>query len=137
MINHYLLFLAVSASSLAVVSGNSIHGERATKIDGIFPSQRKLQNTDPSIYEDESWVDLPQLVRQAYKKLGYTAALWESSGVTVWDDYDYWELPAAQKEALQFLGYTEEQWCEDKCFCAGNKCNVLVDYIDVSIINVL
>ena len=145
-----IIFLAIAVSPAAgrlpsVSISNKIHNKRtAAKIIDIdsavssTTSQRKVQNTDsppdPSIYEDESWVDLPLFVQAAYITLGYNETLWEADGATVWDDYDYWELPSAQKQALDFLGYTEEQWCENDCLCAGEQCSVLESYIDVSIL---
>ena len=145
-----IIFLAIAVSPAAgrlpsvSISNNIYHNKRTAKIIDIdsaessTTSQRKVQDTDsppdPSIYEDESWVDLPLFVQAAYITLGYNETLWEADGATVWDDYDYWELPSAQKQALEFLGYTEEQWCENDCLCAGEQCSVLEAYIDVSIV---
>ena len=146
-----IIFLAIAVSPAAgrlpsASISNNIHYKRTAKIIDIdsavsvssTTSQRKVQDTDsppdPSIYEDESWVDLPLFVQAAYVTLGYNETSWEADGAIVWDDYDYWELPSAQKQALEFLGYTEEQWCENDCLCAGEQCSVLEAYIDVSIV---
>ena len=71
------------SSNAEVLEVSAVKGE--SKTDSA--SQRKLQDTpDPSIYEDECWVDLPPVIQAAYATLGYNEELWELSGVTEWDD---------------------------------------------------
>ncbi|KAK1741120.1 hypothetical protein QTG54_008372 [Skeletonema marinoi] len=70
-------------------------------------------------YEDEDWKDLPEDVKAAAKKLGYTKKMWNGDKEPDCCD-EYWDdLDEDQRQAATVLGYDKESWDKggilDKC----------------------
>eukprot|EP00547_Thalassionema_nitzschioides_P002411 CAMPEP_0194200754 /NCGR_PEP_ID=MMETSP0156-20130528/1227_1 /TAXON_ID=33649 /ORGANISM="Thalassionema nitzschioides, Strain L26-B" /LENGTH=67 /DNA_ID=CAMNT_0038925801 /DNA_START=627 /DNA_END=830 /DNA_ORIENTATION=+ len=63
-------------------------------------------------YEDYDWEELPDDVKEAAEKLGFTEEMWDDDDEP--DETDkYWkELTDEQKTAAKKLGYDEETWNE-------------------------
>eukprot|EP00585_Thalassiosira_rotula_P013437 CAMPEP_0196130590 /NCGR_PEP_ID=MMETSP0910-20130528/915_1 /TAXON_ID=49265 /ORGANISM="Thalassiosira rotula, Strain GSO102" /LENGTH=75 /DNA_ID=CAMNT_0041389929 /DNA_START=70 /DNA_END=297 /DNA_ORIENTATION=+ len=68
-------------------------------------------------YEDEDWKDLPDEVKEAAKKLGYTKKMWNGDKEPDLCD-EYWDdLDEEHQAAAAVLGYDKETWDKEDGGC--------------------
>eukprot|EP00584_Thalassiosira_punctigera_P009986 CAMPEP_0172535654 /NCGR_PEP_ID=MMETSP1067-20121228/7564_1 /TAXON_ID=265564 ORGANISM="Thalassiosira punctigera, Strain Tpunct2005C2" /NCGR_SAMPLE_ID=MMETSP1067 /ASSEMBLY_ACC=CAM_ASM_000444 /LENGTH=75 /DNA_ID=CAMNT_0013320595 /DNA_START=159 /DNA_END=386 /DNA_ORIENTATION=+ len=69
-------------------------------------------------YEDMDWGELPEDVKEAAKKLGYTKKMWNGDKEPKVCD-EYWDdLDEDQRQAATVIGYNKETWdAEDGGCC--------------------
>ncbi|KAL7447504.1 hypothetical protein ACHAXM_011416 [Skeletonema potamos] len=76
-----------------------------------------------SKYDNEDWKNLPEEVKEAAKKLGYTKKMWDGDKEPACCD-EYWDdLDEEQRQAAMVLGYDKGSWDKEGALA---KCCVIL-----------
>jgi hypothetical protein len=119
-------FISLNIKSTAVLTSCELHittrktGDEAVwaKVMGFYcaPPAPAVQISagvrvaTATRYDDEEWVSLPPLIREAFKMLGWTREIWDNDGAVPTDDLLWKELSEEGREAATAVGLLEEVW---------------------------
>lgn len=67
-------------------------------------------SAEPHLYDDYDWCDLPDLIQDSFKLIGYTQEMWDTNGDPETCDKYFCELSPEQQIAAAAIGYDAELW---------------------------